>query len=123
MDVYDHITPHKIENAIYLLESYRDNFFTDDAYKHLFGIFDSLETAMHALNHLQNYKYHEIEIGQHFLVSCVAKNTLETFRRRLISWEKKEDEVKNQHGVPISGNADGAFTLHDSGLRTHYIEK
>lgn len=85
-------------------------------------MFDALETAMHALNHLQNYKYRDIEVGQHFLVSCIKKNTLKTFRYQLISWKRTEGEAKNQHGNPIFGTADGAYTLHDHGLRTHDIE-
>lgn len=121
MDVYDHIPLRKISpDVIYLLESFSDDFFTDDTYLHLYGAFENLETAMHALNHLKNYNGSEIEVGQHLLVSSVKKNTLKTFRHRLISWERKDSTVIDER---LSGATDGAFTLHDSGLRTHDVER
>lgn len=108
MDVYDHLPPTGMPvDSIYLLEA-RD---PEGVSKGIWGTFDCLEAAMHSLQHASKYCLKMLERSgvTVFMVSRAGRNVVNMQRRNIISWHRDE------------GN--GHFELHESGLRTHAVER
>lgn len=121
MDVYDHISPKSTHpDDIYILELYADRDFF--SFEKLYGVFDCLETAMHSLNYITMFKFHDLNLEQSLLISRVRKNKINICKMNLISWQRKEGEDKDKNNRSIPGTTSGKFSLHDEGLRTHKIE-
>lgn len=110
MDLYENVKPQGVPvDCAYLLEKAKK-----DCTHVLYGVFDCLEGAMHALDHFRLYESVKWEVGEAALVSRIRRNTFKKFAVPLVSWERLEGEER--HGV-----AHGRFDLH-GGLRTHAVE-
>ena len=118
MDVY-HAPRYPREDDIYLLELFKEengllHFTSDDYVERLLGVFETLEAALHAMDHNKNYENSDLCGGCHLCVSSVRRNRARICRNTLVSWEY---ESSSSNGPEKHGK----FTLHD-GLRTHKVE-
>ncbi len=78
MDVY--LSPREPgRDEIYLLELLRSDqdgiiCFTSECFEHLFGVFDTLESPLYAMDHNINYDGRSFEEGHHLFVNSVLRN-------------------------------------------------
>lgn len=119
LDVWTTPTGPPNADDIYILERYPANDDNDDFCRSqdvwLLGIFDCLEAALHALDHVSKYDTStmQIDLGCRMMIYRMPRNTVRGFRHQLVSWKRGPDVAL---GVPS-----GIFKLHD-GLRTHSVE-
>ena len=103
MEYYQSIHP-KQEDSVYVLYKYRQEV------QSLLGIFDLLETALHALDVVTKFKALDMEIDDQFIVSRHLKNSLRPGMTPLVSWTCT--------ALPKNGCSVGKLELNPC-LRTH----
>lgn len=119
LDVWSDPTGPPHAEDVYILERYPankddDNFSrSNDVW--LLGVFDCMEAALHALDHVSRYETSkwELHIGCRLMIYRLPRNTVRGFRHILLSWKRGQDLHL--------GITTGTFMLH-SGLRTHPVE-
>ena len=121
MDVWEHQLPSGMphRDSAYILEV---NTQDDEPFpsRTLLGVFDCLEGALHAMDHLRKFRAHGshsiLKVKDSLVVTRVRKNTATMHRSQLVTWERGEDDPV-RHGCST-----GQLDLH-SGLRTHAVEQ
>lgn len=109
MDMYNSIVP-KHEDPIYVLEKCMK---TSDKPVSL-GVFDHLESALHALDFVSRFYARDLEIDDYFAVSRMSKNSLNKRQVQLVIW------------TCTSESENGCFIGHVvllQGLRTHDVDR
>lgn len=122
MDVYRSLVP-KPSGAIYVLEKIVElpfepkNLYTSEELEPvvvLLGIFDELETALHALDLTSKYRARDMKERDSLEVRRIRKNTLNMEKTVMARWECTGESKK--------GIFEGRIQLCD-GLRTHDVEQ
>ena len=111
MDVYQSILP-KPPGVTYILEEII-TVLDDFSESRLLGVFDELETALHALDLYSKYRSLKMKTGDSLAVRRVRKNSLVMNKAEMARWDCT--------GEPNKGVSQGRIELSDS-LRTHDIE-
>lgn len=106
MDYYQSVHP-KQNDSVYVLHKCKQD--TES----LMGIFDLLETALHALDMVSRFKALDMEIDDKFTVSRLGKNSLQTNATPLATWTCT--------GTPKQGCSVGVIELKHC-LRTHVLQ-
>lgn len=109
MDLYSYEIPIH-EDPIYTLEKWTE---TSERPTNL-GIFDQLETALHALDFVSKFNAGDLKVDDYFAVLRMAKNSLKRRPIQLVRWTCT-GESKNGCYV-------GRIELLQ-GLRTHAVDK
>lgn len=116
MDTYDNVQPTGTPvDSVYLLEVQdKEEVFA----KRLWGVYECLEAAMHALHYASMFCVRRLEYldAKVLVVSRTKRNVINMQRLTIISWHL--DEGESQTGVRNSH-----FELHHRGLRTHAVER
>lgn len=101
MDLFHGVVP-KFSDSIYVLDKVVDS---EGGYRltTTLGIFDLLETALHALDVVSKFRADGMKDEDSFVVSRLSKNTLKPSKTRLAAWQ-------------------GSIEL-APGLRTHDVEQ
>jgi hypothetical protein len=105
MDLYQCIVP-KPADTIYTLDSWTGPCTN-------LGVFDELETALHALDVVSKFRANDLKRDDYFAVARMSKNTLIPRPRNLVIWRCT--------GEPVHGCFIGKIELQHN-LRTHDVQ-
>ena len=115
LDFYRGVHQLPSSNSIYILEKHKVIEQAERDQVTILGVFDFLETALHALDVAIKFRAHDMEPEDYYVVARGFKNSLELREKKtiLLKWicTKSDD-----HGIYF-----GDIQLCD-GLRTHAIE-
>ena len=116
-DTWDYVQPTGDPSGrVYVLDVWDNDEIMLSSCVSMLGVYEHLETALHAMDHIRLFEFRDIEVGQSLLVTSIKANKRrqEQERAQLVSWRRGPDDPNN-HGCST-----GTFNLHP-GLKTHVI--
>src|SRR3569833_2941329 len=110
MDVYMAVFP-KPKHPIFRLEKWNEESSDPPT---ILGVFDELETALHALDVVSKFRANHMKVDDYYTVSRMSKNSLEMRQVELVRWTCTGESER--------GCYFGKIEL-QQGLRTHDVEQ